>query len=416
MSAMNLLKVDNQQQTIKLAGYLSMAWKDDSVVWDPKDFGGITTILLTSADLWLPDLYNTNSVTGKMDQSKGSPHRLQVSNDGTVRWWPVDLFEVSCQLDMKFFPFDVQTCEFEFESWSYSYDQLRFISPSDKVSLLNLKPSGEWRVTGTKAKAAIKYYSASFKWSEMVFTLKIARKSAYYVTNIILPLVAMSFLVLMVFYLPAESGEKISLGITVLLAFSVFQLLMADLMPKTSNVTPILVIYVTLLMAMAIISTIVSVLVLNVHHQHDEGSAVPNWARNIVFRCMAPIVCAKKLVKPFVQGSLHTTRITPQTDILRNNGANNHPNNNKTVNDKTDLKLEDVENLNDMKYDLAMRKLSVFLGDKHGGIRARSELELKAIEWRLMSRIMDRFFMFVYFILNIIIAAGCLTAATSSPQ
>jgi nicotinic acetylcholine receptor len=50
----------------------------------------------------------------------------------------------------------------------------------------------------------------------------------------------MSVLTLLVFCLPPESGEKIALGITVLLAFSVFMLAIAEKMPETSESIPLI--------------------------------------------------------------------------------------------------------------------------------------------------------------------------------
>ena len=47
-------------------------------------------------------------------------------------------------------------------------------------------------------------------------------------------------LTLLVFCLPPESGEKIALGITVLLAFSVFMLAIAEKMPETSESIPLI--------------------------------------------------------------------------------------------------------------------------------------------------------------------------------
>jgi len=45
----------------------------------------------------------------------------------------------------------------------------------------------------------------------------------------------LSVLTCLVFCLPPDSGEKIALGITVLLAFSVFMLAIAEKMPETSE-------------------------------------------------------------------------------------------------------------------------------------------------------------------------------------
>ena len=50
----------------------------------------------------------------------------------------------------------------------------------------------------------------------------------------------MSTLTVLVFCLPPDSGEKIALGVTVLLAFSVFMLAIAEKMPETSESIPLI--------------------------------------------------------------------------------------------------------------------------------------------------------------------------------
>ncbi len=47
-------------------------------------------------------------------------------------------------------------------------------------------------------------------------------------------------LTVLVFCLPPDSGEKIALGVTVLLAFSVFMLAIAEKMPETSASIPLI--------------------------------------------------------------------------------------------------------------------------------------------------------------------------------
>jgi len=42
-----------------------------------------------------------------------------VDSDGTVLWIPPALFRSSCSIDITQFPFDVQTCQLKFGSWTY---------------------------------------------------------------------------------------------------------------------------------------------------------------------------------------------------------------------------------------------------------------------------------------------------------
>ena len=66
------------------------------------------------------------------------------------------------------------------------------------------------------------------------------RKARYTVVNVVTPITLLSVMDLLVFWLPPESGEKVSLGITVLLSFSVFLLVVDERLPRTSDTVPVL--------------------------------------------------------------------------------------------------------------------------------------------------------------------------------
>lgn len=42
-----------------------------------------------------------------------------VSNDGSVLWIPPAMFSSTCSIDITNFPFDIQTCDMKFGSWTY---------------------------------------------------------------------------------------------------------------------------------------------------------------------------------------------------------------------------------------------------------------------------------------------------------
>lgn len=44
---------------------------------------------------------------------------------GKVLWTPPAIFKSSCEIDVRYFPFDQQTCFLKFGSWSYDGDQVR---------------------------------------------------------------------------------------------------------------------------------------------------------------------------------------------------------------------------------------------------------------------------------------------------
>ena len=113
---------------------------------------------------------------------------------------------------------------------------------SSVVSTHDFSLNGEWHVTGTAAEWAITYLDVAHErgYSHVIFTLHLKRRYKFYVMNIVLPCVMLSVLILIGFCLPPDAGEKISLGISVLLAFTVFLLMIADAIPRTSLAIPLI--------------------------------------------------------------------------------------------------------------------------------------------------------------------------------
>ena len=110
------------------------------------------------------------------------------------------------------------------------------------ADLTNYTPNGEWTLAESPVLVRrVKYYtSIPEPFPEIVITFQIRRKTLYYMYNIVFPCMMMSTLTVLVFCLPPDSGEKIALGVTVLLAFSVFMLAIAEKMPETSESIPLI--------------------------------------------------------------------------------------------------------------------------------------------------------------------------------
>ena len=69
-------------------------------------------------------------------------------------------------------------------------------------------------------------------------SLQLERKPQFYVLSLMFPSILISSIALLGFILPPESGEKVSLEITVLLSIAVFMLMVSDIMPPNSETFP----------------------------------------------------------------------------------------------------------------------------------------------------------------------------------
>merc|ERR1711941_209932 len=83
------------------------------------------------------------------------------------------------------------------------------------------------------------------------------------------------------FYLPSDSGEKVSLSISILLSLTVFFLLLAEIIPPTSLVVPLLGKFVLFTMILDTFSICVTVVVLNVHFRSPQTHTMAPWVRRV---------------------------------------------------------------------------------------------------------------------------------------
>lgn len=106
-----IIDVSERDQIIKTNSWLNFAWNDVNMVWDPAQYNGITDVRLPYGTLWRPDVLLYNSVDSNFDSTYQS--NFVVYSDGTINWIPPGIFEISCKIDITWFPFDEQRCFFK---------------------------------------------------------------------------------------------------------------------------------------------------------------------------------------------------------------------------------------------------------------------------------------------------------------
>lgn len=77
--------------------------------------------------------------------------------------------------------------------------------------------------------------------------------------------------------LSPDSGEKLSLGVTILLSLTVFLNMVAETMPATSDAVPLLGTYFNCIMFMVASSVVSTILILNYHHRNADTHEMSDW-------------------------------------------------------------------------------------------------------------------------------------------
>lgn len=178
--------------------------------------------------------------------------KAELKHTGDVKWTPPAIYKSSCEINVEWFPFDEQNCDMKFGSWTYDAKQVThqcsiliityikyFIlkvdlkhmhqEPGNNVVELGIDLSEfylsvEWDILDVPATKNVESFNPEMDENEhgrqddddeeklltdITFILTMRRKTLFYTVNLIIPCVGISFLTVLVFYLPADSGEKV---------------------------------------------------------------------------------------------------------------------------------------------------------------------------------------------------------------
>lgn len=166
------------------------------------------------------------------------------------------------------------------------------------IDLTEFYPSVEWDVLGVPAKRHERYYPCCPEpFPDITYYVKIRRKTLFYTVNLIIPCVSISFLTVLVFYLPSDSGEKVTLCISILLSLTVFFLLLSEIIPPTSIVIPLIGKYLLFTMILVTLSICVTVYVLNVHFRTPATHTMSPWVKRVFLNILPRLLLIRRPIK-----------------------------------------------------------------------------------------------------------------------
>nr|XP_061796813.1 neuronal acetylcholine receptor subunit alpha-3-like [Nerophis lumbriciformis] len=275
-----LVKVDEVNQIMETNLWLRHIWNDYKLKWNPKDFGGVEFIRVPSNRIWKPDIVLYNNAVGDFQVDDKTKALLRYN--GEVTWIPPAIFKSSCKIDVTYFPFDYQNCTMKFGSWTYDKAKIDLVLIGSTINLKDFWESGEWMIIDAPGyKHDIKYNCCEEIYTDITYSLYIRRLPLFYTINMIIPCLLISFLTVLVFYLPSDCGEKVTLCISVLLSLTVFLLVITETIPSTSLVIPLIGEYLLFTMIFVTLSIVITVFVLNVHYRTPKTHTMPRWVRGI---------------------------------------------------------------------------------------------------------------------------------------
>ena len=164
---------------------------------------------------------------------------VAVRSNGQMRLDTPAILKSSCQIDVRLFPFDTQLCQLKFSSWTYFGAELDLRDLREYPIDAKYTDVGVWELVNITVHRSESVYMGA-PYTELTYSIILRRQPLFHTIQIIIPCVLLSLLNLMVFALPADSGEKISLGMANLLSLVLFQQLISNSVPPISDKAPII--------------------------------------------------------------------------------------------------------------------------------------------------------------------------------
>ncbi|CAD5111718.1 DgyrCDS1008 [Dimorphilus gyrociliatus] len=290
LKLIEIQNVDERDQKLSVFAWQAMIWKDINLEWNPDNFSGIQRIVLPAKNVWLPDLVQENNALEFYNEQFTKYFQAEVFYTGEVLYSPGGRFTTSCSLNMRKFPFDRQTCEIIVTVWTRTCSEVELFANHSKVNLENYNENSEWNLEDTDVVKTRRSGFDEYDYCSLKVTLKIKRKPLYFVIIVVLPCILLSFISIISFLIPSEGGERISMCMTVMLSFTVFLLVLNDILPRNSDEAPIIALYIIIIMVVMSISLVCTVLIVKLHY---KNSRVPPKLKYFVFKIMGRFVGMK---------------------------------------------------------------------------------------------------------------------------
>ncbi|KAK2099490.1 5-hydroxytryptamine receptor 3A [Saguinus oedipus] len=342
---------------------------------------------------WVPPGFIACSQTCvDVGKSPNIPY-VYIQHQGEVQNYKPLQVVTACSLDIYNFPFDIQNCSLTFTSWLHTSELWALDSKAGLLYSLSVQDinislwrspekvkfdksvfmnQGEWELLGvlpyfrefsvesSHSYAEMKFYvswkpdkargselaglfcraclpQASHKllsWSQVV----IRRRPLFYVVSLLLPSIFLMIMDIVGFYLPPNSGERVSFKITLLLGYSVFLIIVSDTLPATAIGTPLIGksspggraqsgekpapshflcvslasalgctgVYFVVCMALLVISLTETIFIVRLVHKQDLQQPVPAWLRHLVLERITWLLCLRE------QSTSHRSPATSQ--------------------------------------------------------------------------------------------------------
>ena len=243
--------VDVRNAVIDLIVWCRQAWVDPRLVVNDTNLPTVhfwidqgSGVAGTTSEIWTPDLELWN-LDESLSTSLTDAYATLTPTTGRVYWSRPGHLKPVCRFrGLQHFPYDELECSIEIGSWSYSglYIQTKLMD-GEGISTGGSETAGEsfaeFAMTDVRAEVIMYegWLEGDAKWPALLYTFTFRRASGPYVRGHIALLIILSVASFCCFWLPPQSGERMGLAITSLLAAIASENMVAAFLPSADTLT-----------------------------------------------------------------------------------------------------------------------------------------------------------------------------------
>jgi hypothetical protein len=248
-----IFEIDDRNETFEVKAHLDAHWLDERLAFDPEENGYHLRVLEGEAVdealeelIWWPGFELTDA-----RESRDIMYRsISIQSDGHVKYRERFSASIYQDFDLEKFPFDRHDISFRVEPFFYSNETVTFRLVEDSGDTLDWEPT-EW--TAFDPDLAVFNGECSISenvcldasecpvdetcdgFATAVVEMEIKREPAFYMTNIILPMVLIVLISSAVFsmnFRTTHLGDRLSVSFTSVLTVVAFDFVTSETLPK----------------------------------------------------------------------------------------------------------------------------------------------------------------------------------------
>lgn len=298
LTLVSIRELNERSERLTVETFVQLMWNDSRLSWNSEEYGGIKSVRFPDHMIWQPDIKLQNSARASEMDPWGDVYTL-VSHKGNVRWAPPATFHSICNVDLKLYPYDVQSCHLLFGSWTldgYHVD-IRLYNNESKIELSDTyNENNEWEITESRSTKKTRYYPCCEEpYPEVNYELRLRRRAPYYKFTTLYPTLAAVVLTLATFWLPPNATERVTVGIISLIIFVILLIHLSWKLPPTGKCVPMIVWFCGNSVIITIASIIVSLITINLSRTRHIGPG-PQWLKAILNSWAGRILCVHATV------------------------------------------------------------------------------------------------------------------------